>query len=75
MNIKFKKPRVPVFAEQETTANIVRLETLDGKMEYDNAGKDGWIVYNELDGEPNQEDPWFNTNEEFKNTYEEDQTK
>jgi hypothetical protein len=64
-----------VFAEQETTANIVRLETLDGKMEYDNAGKDGWIVYNELDGKKDPKDPWFITNEEFKKTYEEDQTK
>ena len=64
--------KLPVFAEQETVANIVRLETLDGKMEYDNAGKDGWILYNGLDGKPDQKDPWFMKDEQFKNTYEED---
>ena len=44
-------------------------------MEYDNAGKDGWTLYNQLDGKPDRNDPWFMDNEEFKKTYEEDQTK
>lgn len=66
----FKKD---VYVEVASEGDIT-LNTLDGVMSYVNKGK-GYIVYNELNGEVDYDDPWFMTEEKFNKKYELDKRK
>lgn len=69
-NVKWLFNKNDVFAKQIKKSQV-RLNTLDGVMDYPNPDHNGWLVYNVLDDsdEPNMKDVWFMSNTEFESIY------
>ena len=66
-NLWIKNP----FKAEQVTINPVKLDTLDGPMEYENPSNDGWVLWNiKEDGEVDTNDSWFMSNAEFTEVYE-----